>query len=101
MRRHLASGLCYTSQLLTTVMAVLSGLGVTVAIIVLAINGTISVVAAIVIFFVSEDSCAHHRRSFRVSCAAGRSLTRRATQARRASHARWSQTEPHWNLGGP
>ncbi len=52
MRRHLASGLCYTSQLLTTVMAVLSGLGVTVAIIVLAINGTISVVAAIVIFFV-------------------------------------------------
>ncbi len=52
MRQHLASGLCYASGLLTTVMAVLSGLGLTVALIVLAATGKIGVGVAIVIFFV-------------------------------------------------
>jgi hypothetical protein len=47
MRRGLATALCLLSNGLVAVMAVLSGLGVTVAIIVLAINGTISVGAAI------------------------------------------------------
>jgi hypothetical protein len=41
--------LCNISKAIVTVMAVLSGLGLTVALIVLAITGTISVVAAIVL----------------------------------------------------
>lgn len=52
MRQQLASGLCYASGLLTTVMAVLSGLGLTVALIVLAATGKVGVGVAIVIFFV-------------------------------------------------
>jgi hypothetical protein len=49
MRRGLATALCPLSNGVVAVMAVLSGLGVTVAIIVLAINGTISVGAAILL----------------------------------------------------
>ncbi len=41
--------LCQLSKAIVSVMAVISGLGLTVALIVLAINGTISVVAAIVL----------------------------------------------------
>jgi hypothetical protein len=52
MRRHLASGLCYSSELVTTVMAVLSGLGLTIALVVLAVAGKIGIGVAIVIFFV-------------------------------------------------
>jgi hypothetical protein len=49
-RRQIAAAvLCYVSKVIVSVMAVLSGLGLTVALIVLAINGTISVVAAIVL----------------------------------------------------
>lgn len=52
MRRGLATALCLFSNGLVAVMAVLSGLGVTVAIIVLAINGTISVGTAILLSIV-------------------------------------------------
>jgi hypothetical protein len=52
MRQQLASGLCYASGLLTTVMAVLSGLGLTVTLIVLAATGKVGVGVALVIFFV-------------------------------------------------
>jgi hypothetical protein len=51
-RQFAAAALCYISNAFVSVMAVLSGLGVTVAIIVLAINGTISVGAAILLSIV-------------------------------------------------
>lgn len=52
MRQFLASGLLLTSKVLVTVMAVLSGLGVFIALIVLTVNGDISIGAAIAIFFI-------------------------------------------------
>jgi hypothetical protein len=52
MRRHLASGLLLTSSALVVVMAVLSGLGGFVAIVVLAATGDITVGAAVGLFFI-------------------------------------------------
>jgi len=48
-RQTAALLLCYLSKAIVSVLAVVSGLGLTVAVIVLAVNGTISVGAAIAI----------------------------------------------------
>ncbi len=52
MRRFLALGLLLASKMLVTVMAVLSGLGVFITLIVLTVNGSISIGAAIAVFFI-------------------------------------------------
>jgi hypothetical protein len=52
MRRGTATVLCLVSQAIIGVLAVATGIGTTVVLVLLAINGTISVGAAIVIFFV-------------------------------------------------
>lgn len=51
-RQTAALLLCHLSKAIVSVLAVVSGLGLTVAVIVLAVNGTISVGAAVIIFFV-------------------------------------------------
>jgi hypothetical protein len=50
-RANLAAFLCLISKGIVGFMAVITGLGLTIALIVLAINGTISVAAAIVAWF--------------------------------------------------
>jgi hypothetical protein len=50
-RRQVAGILCAASTGIVVFMAVITGIGLTVALIVLAINGTISVGAAIVAWF--------------------------------------------------
>jgi hypothetical protein len=52
MRRFLASCLLLTSKALVPVMAVLSGLGAFIALVVLTISGDISIVGAIALFFI-------------------------------------------------
>jgi hypothetical protein len=51
MRRALALTLCTLSNALVIVMALLAGIGLTVALIVLAVAGTISVGGAVLVFF--------------------------------------------------
>jgi Zn-dependent protease with chaperone function len=50
MRRFLAVSLCATSKVFVMTMAVLSGLGVTIALIILAATGALSVGAVVILF---------------------------------------------------